>query len=73
MTVKGPSNLKRSFGVSVGLVLCAIPAVLWWHARLGRAGAPRGGASLACRVIVLKSGQAPIVEDGSWRQEFVLD
>ena len=37
MTVKGPSNPERSFGVSVGLVLCVIAAVLWWRARLGRA------------------------------------
>ena len=37
MTAKVPSNPERSFGVSVGLVLCAIAAVLWWRARLGRA------------------------------------
>lgn len=35
--MKGPSNPERSFGVSVGLVLCAIAAVLWWRARVGRA------------------------------------
>ena len=37
MTVKGPKNPERSFGVSVGLVLCAIAAVLWWRGRIGRA------------------------------------
>ena len=37
MTVQGPRNPERSFGVSVGLVLCAIAAVLWWRARVGRA------------------------------------
>jgi len=33
MTVKGPKNPERSFGVSVGLVLCALPA-LDAHTRL---------------------------------------
>ena len=37
MTNKGPANPERSFGVSVGLVLCAIAAALWWRGRLGRA------------------------------------
>jgi hypothetical protein len=34
---KGPRNPERSFGVSVGLVLCAIAALLWWRHRVGRA------------------------------------
>jgi len=37
MTVKGAKNPERSFGVSVGLVLCAIAVVLWWRGRVGRA------------------------------------
>ena len=37
MTAKGPANPERSFGVSVGLVLCAIAAALWWRGRIGRA------------------------------------
>ena len=37
MTVKGPKNPERSFGLSVGLVLCAIAVVLWWRGRVGRA------------------------------------
>ena len=37
MTHKGPANPERSFGISVGLVLCAIAAVLWWRGRIGRA------------------------------------
>ena len=37
MTVKGPKNPERSFGVSVGLVLCVIAVVLWWRGRVGRA------------------------------------
>jgi hypothetical protein len=34
---KGPTNPERSFGLSVGLVLCAIAAALWWRGRIGRA------------------------------------
>ena len=37
MTTKGPANPERSFGISVGLVLCAIAAALWWRGRIGRA------------------------------------
>jgi Saxitoxin biosynthesis operon protein SxtJ len=37
MSVKGPKNPERSFGVSVGLVLCAIAAALWWRDRIARA------------------------------------
>lgn len=31
---RGPTNPERSFGVSVGLVLCAIATVLWWRGRI---------------------------------------
>jgi Saxitoxin biosynthesis operon protein SxtJ len=34
---KGPKNPERSFGVSVGLVLCAIAAFLFWRGRADRA------------------------------------
>ena len=34
---KGPVNPERSFGVSVGLVLCAIAAALVWRGHVGRA------------------------------------
>jgi hypothetical protein len=34
---QGPSNPERSFGVSVGTVLCLIAAVLLWRGRVGRA------------------------------------
>lgn len=37
MTAKGPKNPERSFGVSVGIVLCVIAALLWWRGRVGRA------------------------------------
>jgi Saxitoxin biosynthesis operon protein SxtJ len=35
--VKGPKNPERSFGVSVGFVLCGIAAILAWRGRVGRA------------------------------------
>jgi hypothetical protein len=34
---KGPKNPERSFGVSVGAVLCVIAALLVWRGRIGRA------------------------------------
>ena len=34
---KGPKNPERSFGVSVGGVLCAIAVALLWRGRTGRA------------------------------------
>ena len=37
MKSKGPKNPERSFGVSVGIVLCLIAALLWWRGRVGRA------------------------------------
>jgi len=37
MSAKGPKNPERSFGVSVGAVLCLIGAVLLWRGRIGRA------------------------------------
>lgn len=32
-----PKNPERSFGVSVGIVLCVIAAFLFWRGRVGRA------------------------------------
>jgi len=37
MTAKAPKNPERSFGISVGAVLCVIAAALWWRGRVGRA------------------------------------
>jgi saxitoxin biosynthesis operon SxtJ-like protein len=37
MTSKGPKNPERSFGLSVGVVLCLIAAFLAWRGRLNRA------------------------------------
>ncbi len=38
MSRKGPANPERSFGISVGGVLCAIALFLAWRGRVGRAG-----------------------------------
>ncbi len=37
MSTKGPANPERSFGISVGIVLIAIAALLVWRGRIGRA------------------------------------
>jgi hypothetical protein len=37
MTHRGPANPARSFGISVGTVLCLIGALLVWRGRIGRA------------------------------------
>ncbi|MCU1386085.1 MAG: hypothetical protein JWL71_4782 [Acidobacteria bacterium] len=37
MTARRTVNQERSFGVSVGLVLCAIAIALWWRGRPLRA------------------------------------
>ncbi len=37
MTHKRPKDRERSFGISVGAVLCAIAAVLLWRGRIVRA------------------------------------
>jgi len=37
ITNRGPRNPERSFGLSVGGVLCVIAAVLWWRGRPLRA------------------------------------
>lgn len=34
---RGPKNPERSFGISVGIVLCLIAAALLWRGRAGRA------------------------------------
>jgi len=34
---RGPANPERSFGISVGGVLCALALILAWRGRVGRA------------------------------------
>lgn len=50
---KGPGNPERSFGLSVGVVLCALAALLWWRGRAGRAEVAGGvGAALVVAGLV---------------------
>jgi hypothetical protein len=37
MTVRSSEDSERSFGISVGTMLCVIAALLLWRARVGRA------------------------------------
>ena len=37
MKSKSPRSEERSFGISVGTVLCVIAAILWWRGRIARA------------------------------------
>ena len=72
MSAKGPTNPERSFGVSVGLVLCAIAAALWWRGHLTRAEVVGG-----IGVFLLSAGvvYAPILKYPSaawWRLSRVL-
>ena len=50
---RGQTNPERSFGISVGTVLCAIAAVLMWRGRVGRAEIVGGigVALLACGLV----------------------
>ena len=50
---KGPANPERSFGISVGLVLCVIAAALVWRGRTGRAEVLGiiGAVLLACGLL----------------------
>jgi hypothetical protein len=50
---KGPKNPERSFGVSVGIVLLVIAAILLWRGRIGRAEVLGGigGVLLLCGLI----------------------
>jgi len=43
---KGPTNSERSFGVSVGVVLCLIAAFLVWRGRIARAEVVGGIGSI---------------------------
>ena len=52
MKHKSPANPERSFGVSVGIVLCVIAALLVWRGRVGRAEVV-GGAGAVLLVLGL--------------------
>jgi hypothetical protein len=67
MRSKGPRNEERSFGTSVGAVLCIIAMILWWRGRVARAEVVGGvGAFLMVAGLVY----APILKYPSaawWR------
>jgi Saxitoxin biosynthesis operon protein SxtJ len=69
---KGPANPERSFGLSVGIVLCVIAALLWWRGRVTRAEVVGGiGAFLVLAALV----HAPLLKHPSaawWRFSRVL-
>ena len=70
--MKKPVNRDRSFGISVGVVLLAIAAALWWRGRVGRAEIVGGvGAFLLITGLVY----APLLKYPSavwWRFSKVL-
>jgi hypothetical protein len=70
--MKQPANRDRSFGVSVGVVLLAIAAALWWRGRVVRAEIVGGvGAFLLITGLVY----APLLKYPSaawWRFSKVL-
>jgi hypothetical protein len=70
--MKQPVNRDRSFGVSVGVVLLAVAAALWWRGRVGRAEIVGGvGAFLLITGLVY----APLLKYPSavwWRFSKVL-
>ena len=72
MKAKGPKNPERSFGISVGIVLCGIAALLWWKDRPVRAEVVGGiGAFLLIAGLVY----APLLKYPSaawWRFSRVL-
>jgi hypothetical protein len=72
MKTKGPQNPERAFGISVGIVLVLIAAVLWWRGRVMRAEIVGGiGAVLFLAGVI----HAPLLKYPSaawWRFSRVL-
>jgi len=69
---KGPRNPERSFGVSVGVVLCLIAAFLVWRGRLVRAEVVGGVGAV---LLVLGLVYPPLLKWPSaawWRVAHVL-
>jgi hypothetical protein len=72
MAHKGPKNRDRSFGVSVGTVLCVIALLLIWRGRIGRAEWV-GGAGLVLLVFGLARPRLlKPVSDVWWKFSAVL-
>ena len=69
---KGPTNSERSFGVSVGVVLCLIAAFLVWRGRIARAEVVGGIGSI---LLVVGLVYPPLLKWPSaawWRLAHVL-
>jgi len=69
---KGPTNSERSFGVSVGVVLCLIAAFLGWRGRIARAEVVGGIGSI---LLVVGLVYPPLLKWPSaawWRLAHVL-
>jgi len=72
MAHKRPANPERSFGISVGSVLCVIALVLLWRGRVGRAEVLGGiGGALVLLGLLQPRLLAP-VSDVWWRFSAVL-
>ncbi len=72
MAHKGPKNPERSFGISVGAVLCVIAVILFWRGRVGRAEVVGGiGAILVFFGYVAPSVLKPI-SDIWWKFSALL-
>jgi Saxitoxin biosynthesis operon protein SxtJ len=66
--MKGTSNRERSFGVSVGVMLCVIALLLLWRGRIERAGivGAIGALLLVCGLVY-----APLLKrPSSWWWRF---
>jgi len=69
---KSPKNPERSFGISVGIVLCLIAAYLMWRGRIGRAEVVGG---IGVVLLFLGLGYPPLLKWPSaawWRLAHVL-
>jgi hypothetical protein len=68
----GPANPERSFGLSVGTVLCVIAALFWWRGRFVRAEI---AAAVGAFLLVAALVHAPLLKYPSaawWRFSRVL-
>jgi hypothetical protein len=72
MAHKGPANPERSFGISVGGVLCLFAIVLLWRGRIGRAEALGGVGAVLVVLGFLQPRLLKPVSDVWWRFALLL-